>query len=235
MAMMATVYFSTLNAASGGLEDDDGDDDDNDIDNPTSGWMNRSRCWVQVTSSRRESRVAEMVSRKELLDKIHFPIPIGKSTLLKLPVSVVGVHCAKAWVGSAHGCHLRWGAIENVWAHHAPKINIGQYVGMEPKSWTVSLYWPKLFVVYQNVATERFLPTRCRFLCIHSMMSSPGNKGRDKKRKSLMAFAIKRRTPTPPLSLLGRNKHWRVDFCNLYHFWLKSLSLTIPDESLHNP
>ena len=80
MAMMATVYFSTLNAASGGLEDDDGDDDDNDIDDPTSGWMNRSRCWVQVTSSRRESRVAEMVSRKELLDKIHFPIPIEKST-----------------------------------------------------------------------------------------------------------------------------------------------------------
>ena len=25
MAMMATVYFSTLNAASGGLDDDDGD------------------------------------------------------------------------------------------------------------------------------------------------------------------------------------------------------------------
>ena len=75
MAMMATVYFSILNAASGGLDDDDGDDDD-----PTSGWMNRSRCRVQVTSSRRESRVAEMVSRKELLDKIHFPIPIGKST-----------------------------------------------------------------------------------------------------------------------------------------------------------
>ena len=44
MAMMATVYFSTLNAAGGGLEDDDGDDDDNDIDDPTSGWMNRSRC-----------------------------------------------------------------------------------------------------------------------------------------------------------------------------------------------
>ena len=44
MAMMATVYFSTLYAASGGLEDDDGDDDDNDIDDPTSGWMNRSRC-----------------------------------------------------------------------------------------------------------------------------------------------------------------------------------------------
>ena len=68
MAMMATVYFSTLNAASGGLEDDDGGDDDNDIDDPTSGWMNRSRCRVQVTSSRRESRVAKMVSRKELLD-----------------------------------------------------------------------------------------------------------------------------------------------------------------------
>ena len=44
MAMMATVYFSTLNAASGGLEDDDDGDDDNDIDDPTSGWMNRSRC-----------------------------------------------------------------------------------------------------------------------------------------------------------------------------------------------
>ena len=43
MAMMATVYFSILNAASGGLDDDDGDDD-NDIDDPTSGWMNRSRC-----------------------------------------------------------------------------------------------------------------------------------------------------------------------------------------------
>ena len=43
MAMMATVYFSTLNAASGGLDDGDGDND-NDIDNPTSSWMNRSRC-----------------------------------------------------------------------------------------------------------------------------------------------------------------------------------------------
>ena len=68
MAMMATVYFSILNAASGGLEDDDGGDDDNDIDDPTSGWMNRSRCRVQVTSSRRESRVAKMVSRKEFFD-----------------------------------------------------------------------------------------------------------------------------------------------------------------------
>ena len=44
MAMMAMVYFCTLNAASVGLEDDDGGDDDNDIDDPTSGWMNRSRC-----------------------------------------------------------------------------------------------------------------------------------------------------------------------------------------------
>ena len=84
MAMMGTVYFSILNAASDGLDADDGDDD-NDIDDPTSGWMNRPRCRVQVTSSRRESRVAEVVSRKELLDsdeshKNHFPIPIGKST-----------------------------------------------------------------------------------------------------------------------------------------------------------
>ena len=83
MAMMAMVYFCTLNAASGGLEDDDGGDD-NDIDDPTSGWMNRSRCRVQVTSSRRESRVAKMVSRNELLGseesykKITFPT--GKST-----------------------------------------------------------------------------------------------------------------------------------------------------------
>ena len=46
MAMMATVYFSILNAACGGLDDDDGGDDDNDIDDPTSGWMNRSWCRV---------------------------------------------------------------------------------------------------------------------------------------------------------------------------------------------
>ena len=44
MAMMATVYFSTLNAARGGLEDDGDGDDDNDNDDLTSGWMNRSRC-----------------------------------------------------------------------------------------------------------------------------------------------------------------------------------------------
>ena len=46
------------------------------------------------------------------------------------------------------------------------------------------LYIDQNYLLFIKMWPQKgFLPTRCRFLCIHSMMSSPGNKGSDKKKE----------------------------------------------------